>query len=82
MLLRYQVLLTLLALGILGLGAGQVNICSERAVIQQVVEGIQIVRLRFGKKQRKQKGSKEHGENRGEKGNRTDQIRFYKLSLL
>lgn len=33
-LLRYQVLLTLLALDIFGLGAGHVNICGEGAVFQ------------------------------------------------
>ena len=42
-LLRYQVLLTLLALDVLGLGAGHVHVCGVRAVLQQVVEGVQVV---------------------------------------
>lgn len=41
--LRYQVLFTLLALDVLGLGAGHVDI--RVAILQQVVERIQIVRL-------------------------------------
>lgn len=39
-LLRYQVLLTLFALDILGLGTGHVNICGVGALLQQVVEWV------------------------------------------
>lgn len=46
--LRYQVLLTLLALDVLGLGAWDVNICGEGSILQQIVEGIQIIRLKRG----------------------------------
>lgn len=46
--LRYQVLLTVFALDILGLGAGHVHVCGVRAVLQQVMEGVQVVRLRSG----------------------------------
>lgn len=42
-LLRYQVLLILLALGVLRLGAGHVNICGEGAVLQQVMKGVQVI---------------------------------------
>lgn len=45
-LLRYQVLLTLFALDVLRLGAGHVNICGVGTVLQQVMEGVQIIRLR------------------------------------
>lgn len=41
--LRYQVLLTLFALGVLGLGAGHVDIGGVGAIVQQVMEGIQVV---------------------------------------
>lgn len=51
-LLRYQVLLTLFALDILGLGAGHVNVSGVGAVLQQVVEGVQVIRLRSGWEQR------------------------------
>lgn len=44
--LRYQVLLTLFALGILGLGAWHVYISGVGAILQQVMEGVQIIRLR------------------------------------
>lgn len=44
-LLRYQVLLTLFALDVLRLGTGHVNICGVGPVLQQVVEGVQVVRL-------------------------------------
>lgn len=44
-LLRYQVLLTLFALDILGLGAGHVHVCGEGLVLQQVMKGVQVVRL-------------------------------------
>lgn len=44
-LLRDQVLLTLFALDILGLGAGHVHVGGEGLVVQQVVEGVQVVRL-------------------------------------
>lgn len=47
-LLRYQVLLTLFALDILGLGAGNVNICGVGAVFQQVMKRIEVVLLRLG----------------------------------
>lgn len=42
-LLRNQVLLTLFALDILGLRAGHVNIGGVGAVLQQVVEWIQVI---------------------------------------
>ena len=43
--LRDQVLLALLALAVLGLGAGHADVCGVRPLIQQVVEGVQVVRL-------------------------------------
>jgi len=45
-LLRDQVLLALLAVGVLGLGAGHVDVSGVGALVQQVVEGVQVVRLR------------------------------------
>lgn len=44
-LLRDQVLLTLFALDVLGLGAGHGHVGGEGLVVQQVVEGVQVVRL-------------------------------------
>lgn len=71
-LLRYQVLLTLLALDILGFGAGHVNICGVGAVLQQVMEGIQVIRLRWedeggkggGREEREEGDSEGKGRNR------------------
>lgn len=51
-LLRYQVLLTLLALAVLGLGTGHVDVSGVRAVLQQVVEGIQVVGLDGGRERK------------------------------
>lgn len=69
-LLRYQVLLTLLALAILRLGAGHGNICGVGAVIQQVMEGVQVIRLRLGWKQREERQM--GGERKGRKGEEKD----------
>lgn len=44
-LLRDQVLLTLFALDVLGLGAGHGHVGGEGLVVQQVVEGVQVVLL-------------------------------------
>lgn len=46
--LRYQILLTLFALDILGLWTLYVNICTEGAVLKQVMEGIQVIWLLLG----------------------------------
>lgn len=61
--LRYQVLLTLLALDILGLGTGHVNISGVGTVLQQVVEGIQVIRLRSGGNREEEK-KKDRGRER------------------
>lgn len=56
-LLRYQVLLTLFALDVLGLVARHVNICGIGAVVQEVVEWVQVILLR-GKREREGRGGK------------------------
>lgn len=48
--LRYQVLLTLLALDVLGFGAGHAHVRGEGTVLQEIVEGIQVIGLREGDK--------------------------------
>lgn len=49
-LLRYQVLLALLTLQVLDLRTGHVDLCGVGAIVQEVVERIQVVRLRRGRK--------------------------------
>lgn len=90
-LLRYQVLLTLFALDILGLGAGHVNICGVGAVLQQVMEGVQVVRLRSGgnrgdrRKERRRGRRKTGREERDKEGfllfYRSNIIHFQKVML-
>lgn len=54
--LRYQVFLALLALDVLGLGTGHVHVSGVGSVLQQVMEGIQVVRLREGGKEQREGG--------------------------
>lgn len=57
--LRYQVLLRLLALEEFGLGARHVDVCGVGAVVQEVVEGVEVVRLWDGAWSRKTRGKKD-----------------------
>lgn len=54
--LRYQVLLRLLALQVFGLRARHVDVCGVGAVVQEVVEGVEVVRLWDGGVERKTRG--------------------------
>lgn len=56
--LRYQVLLRLLALEEFGLGARHVDVCGVGAVIQEVVEGVEVVRLWDGGVEQEDTGGK------------------------
>lgn len=65
--LRDQVLLALLAVDVLGLGAGDADVCGVGALLQQVVERVQVVRLRSG-------GSRGGGGRRGSGGGERGEV--------
>lgn len=56
--LRYQVLLCLLALEEFGLGARHVDVCGVGAVVQEVVEGVEVIRLWDGGVEQEDMGGK------------------------